>query len=106
MQKKTYYVSVATHEISQIPYGNNADFKIEATSDDVRILRAKLDNMHNADRGSFWRAHVPIMLYHNDEANDTYDTEITGVFQMLYDLGDEQAQSHIESMGILSDRHM
>ncbi len=106
MKKETFYVSVASHEISRIPFGNNTAFKIEATADEVRILRAKLDNMHNADMGSFWRAHVPIKPYHQDTANQDYDREITDVFQMLYNLGDKETQTHIESMEILTDRHM
>lgn len=106
MEKKKYYVSVASSEISQIPFGNNADFIIHATVDEVRILRAKMDNMHDAEMGSFWRAHVPIMPYHHDQANDDYDREITNVFEMIYNLGDEETQKHINSMGILADRHM
>lgn len=106
MEKKKYYVSVQSHEISQNLSGNNNDFVIHATDDEVRLLRAKFDNMRDAEWGTFWRAHVPIVQYHNDKSNDDYDSEITQVFQMLYDLGDEQTKSHIDSMGVLGDRHL
>src|SRR5690625_6005323 len=77
MEKEKYYVSLASGEISRIRFGNNDDFTIQATADEVRLLRAKLDNMHASEIGSFWRAHVPIKPYHNDQANDDYDREIT-----------------------------
>jgi len=106
MEKEKYYVSLASGEISQIRFGNNDDFTIQATADEVRLLRAKFDNMHDSEMGSFWRAHVPIMPYHNDQANDDYDREITEAFQMLFDLGNEETRTHITQMGILTDQHM
>ncbi len=106
MDKKKYHVSIASKEISQIPYGNNDDFTIYATDGEVSMLRRKMEKMHEADVASFWRAHVPIMPYHNDKANDIYDEGLTEAYQMVYELGDKQTKSHIESMGILSDRLM
>lgn len=106
MEKKTYYVSVGSGEISQMKYGNNEDFIIQATQDEVRLLREKMSNMDNASFRSFFRAHVPIMAYHKDKANDDYDHNMTEAFQMMYNLGDEQTKSHIESMGVLSDDPM
>jgi len=106
MEKEKYYVSLASGEISRIRFGNNDDFTIQATADEVRLLRAKLDNMHASEIGSFWRAHVPIKPYHNDQANDDYDREITEAFQMLFDLGNEETRTHITQMEILTDQHM
>ncbi|HLR74380.1 MAG TPA: hydrolase [Virgibacillus sp.] len=106
MEKKKYYVSIASGEISQIQYQNNDEFIIYATDDEVRMLRAKMDNMHDASIGAFWRAHVPIVPYHNDQPNDDYDENITEALRMIYDLGDEETKSHIQTMGVLSDRHL
>lgn len=106
MEKKKYFVNVGTHEISQIEFGNNVDFIVYATDDDVRLLRAKMDNMHEAGIGTFFRAHVPIMSYHKDKSNENYDQGITEAFQMIHELGDEQTKKHIESMDVLGDRHM
>lgn len=106
MNRKKYYVSLQSREISQIKYGNNADFTIYATDEEIRMLRAKLDNMYEAEVGTFWRAHVPFIPYHKDSSNDDYDRGITEAFQMIYDLGDEEAKHHIEDMGVLGDRHM
>lgn len=106
MERKKYYVSIASTEISQIPYHNNDDFIIYATDHEVRMLREKMNNMYDANLGAFWRAHVPIVPYHNDQPNDDYDKGITEAFQMIYDLGDEKTKAHIETMGVLDERHM
>lgn len=104
MDKKTYYVNIATGEISQIPYQNNTDFTINANKEDVRMLRAKMDNMEDASLRSFVRAHVPIVPYHHDQSNADYDASMTEALQMIHQLGDEETRIHIESMGVLSNR--
>ncbi|WP_100013191.1 hydrolase [Lentibacillus sediminis] len=101
MEKKTYYVNIAAGEISQIPYDNNDEFIIQATQEEVSMLRAHLNNMHDASVDAFWRAHVPIKPYHEDQPNDDYDSNMVKVYQMLHDWGDEAARTHIESIGIL-----
>ncbi|TMN21232.1 hydrolase [Lentibacillus cibarius] len=106
MERKKFYINLGSKEISQIKYDNNDEFTIYATTDEVQTLRYKLDNMNDADTRAFYRAHVPIMPYHNDESNDDYDNQITEAFRMVYELGDSVTKQHIESMGILSDHHM
>ncbi|MRH44788.1 hydrolase [Aquibacillus halophilus] len=101
MEKKKYFVNIGTQEISQIEVGNNKDFTIHATDEEVFQLREKLTEMYDSDMVSFWRAHVPFVQYHNDESNDEYDDGIKKVFQMIHDLGDESTMEHIESMGVL-----
>ncbi|WP_163971521.1 hydrolase [Oceanobacillus halotolerans] len=106
MDKKKFYVNVGSREISQIPYDNNDQFVIYATDDEVRILREKMDTMYNADIRAFFRSHVPIKPYHEDDANDDYDADETRAFQMLYELGDETTKQHIKEMDILPDKHL
>lgn len=106
MEKKTYYINLGSTEISQIKYANNDHFTIQATEDEVRQLRAKMENMNDADFGAYMRSHVPIMAYHKDSGNDAYDQGITEAFQMIYDLGDGETKQHIEEMGVLGDHHM
>lgn len=101
MEKKKYYVSVASGEISQVQFGNNDDFTIYATDSEVRDLRSKMDVMHHAEIKSFWRAHVPIMPYHHDQANDQYNSGIKEAFQLIYHLGDDQTKSNLKNMGVL-----
>jgi hypothetical protein len=99
--KKTYYVSVGSAEISQSATSSPWEFKIEATDDEIIRLREYFDQNYSTDWQSFWRAHVPFMEYHHDRQNDAYDRTMTNVYKMIYDLGDEEAKKHIESMGIL-----
>lgn len=101
MERKKYFVSVASGEISQIKFGNNDDFTVYATDSEVRDLRSTLEVMHKADVKSFWRAHVPIMSYHHDQANDQYNAGIKEAFQKIYHLGDEETKENIKSMEVL-----
>lgn len=106
MEKKKFYINMGSQEISQIKYGNNEELVIYATEGEARTLRNKMVDMNDADFRAFFRAHVPIMPYHNDQPNDDYDSGITDAFQMIYELGDDETKTHIESMGVLSDRHL
>ncbi len=106
MDRKKYFVSVASGEISQVQFGNNDDFTIYATDSEVRDLRSKMDVMQAAEFKSFWRAHVPIMPYHNDQANDQYNAGIQEAFQLIYQLGDEQTKSNLKSMGVLDAEYL
>lgn len=101
MEKKKYYINVGSAEISQVKYDNNEAFIIQATYEEVRLLREKLNNMDSADFRTFFRAHVPILSYHKDQSNDDYDHNMSDAFQMIYNLGDEQTKSHIDDMGVL-----
>ncbi|MGM8211938.1 hydrolase [Virgibacillus sp. W0430] len=104
--KEKYYVSLASREISRSRYHNNDDFTIYATEDEIEQLRSKLDAMYHADFNAYWRAHVPFMHYHNDKANEAYDGQVTQVFQMLYELGDEKTKEYIAETGVLGDASM
>ncbi|ENH97125.1 hypothetical protein J416_06737 [Gracilibacillus halophilus YIM-C55.5] len=101
MEKKKYYVNLGTQEISQMVYGNNNDFTIYATGEEVFLLREKFNDIHDADMRSYVRSHIPFTPYHNDPQNDDYDTGMTEVIQMIYQLGDEKTKKDINEMGIL-----
>ncbi|HLR02071.1 MAG TPA: hydrolase [Virgibacillus sp.] len=104
MMKHTYYVDISSREISQTPFGNQTSFKINATNDDLRLLRDKFNGMHHGDNLSFGRSHVPILPYHHDKGNDTYDDHLIQAYQLMYELGDKVTRTHIESMGIIPDK--
>ncbi len=103
MDKQKYFISVGQGEISRIPYQGNDDFVIYATAEEVLMLRRKFDGLHDASFDSYIRSHIPFIPYHLDTANDAYDETITGIYQALYDLGDENTRNHIRSMGILDE---
>ncbi|SHG48787.1 hydrolase [Ornithinibacillus halophilus] len=106
MEKKKYYVNLASLEISQIKYDNNDSYIIHATDEEVADLRNIMNHMDSALTRTFFRAHVPIMPYHKDASNDDYDQGLTEAFQMIHDLGDNSTKEFIESIVILGDNHM
>lgn len=106
MEKKTYYVSLQSREISQVKFGNNHHFVIEATKEEVEQLRGKLNKVADAENDSYWRAHVPFIPYHDDLANDLYDASFTEALQMIHQLGDEQTRAYVESSGVLEGRSL
>ncbi|MDX8044796.1 hydrolase [Gracilibacillus sp. S3-1-1] len=96
MEKKTYYVNIASQEISQIPYGNNTAYTIEATDEEITQLRAKFNEVHEDDFGTFIRAHIPYVQYHQDTENDEYDTDLQQVIQMLYQLATPETKKAMD----------
>ncbi|WP_156288550.1 hydrolase [Oceanobacillus salinisoli] len=106
MERRKYYVNVADGEISHRKHDNHDYLEIHATDSELSTLRRKFNNMHDAGFGTFVRAHIPIIEYHNDSSNDRYDENLLDVYQMLHDLGNKKTREHIESMGILDDRPM
>ncbi|SDK08857.1 hydrolase [Sediminibacillus albus] len=100
MEKKKFFINMGTLEISQVEAGDNNDFTIFATDQEVFQLRELFDEMYNSDITAFFRTHLPIH-YHKDSANDRYDAGIVSAYQMVYDLGDDATKAHIGSMKIL-----
>lgn len=101
--KKTYYLSVGNGEIMQTSTDSPWNFKIEATDDEIIRLRELFDQNYSTEWQNFFRAHVPYVQYHYDRENDAYDETLKKVYQMIYQLGDEEAKQFISEMGILSD---
>lgn len=105
MEREKYYVNITHQAIGKHQYSDN-DFTVYATVEEVRQIRGLLNNIYAAELDTYWRAHVPIMPYHNDPSNDRYDTSFTNVLKIIYELGDEQAKNYVKESGILNDRPM
>ena len=101
MKRKKYYVSIKTREISQTKVGDNDDFIVYATDGEVKALRNKLSHIEDAELGTYWRAHIPIVPYHIDGDNVAYDENLKDAFKMVYHLGDEKTKEFISSSGML-----
>lgn len=100
--KNTYYIYIANGQISRDRESSPWNFKIEATDEEITQLRELFDQNYKTEVENFYRAHVPFIQYHYDRENDAYDETIQRIYGMIYQLGDEEAKNHIESMGILS----
>ncbi|EZP76563.1 hypothetical protein H839_14839 [Parageobacillus genomosp. 1] len=105
-QKKTYYVSMESGEISQVKTASPWDFQIEATDDEIIQLREYFDQNYSTDLQAFFRAHVPYVQYHYDRENDAYDRTLMKIYQLIYKLGNEEAKAHIRSLGIIPEEEL
>jgi hypothetical protein len=103
-QKKTYYIDVGHGQISQSQTASAWSFKIQANDEEITQLRELFDQNYSTEWKNFFRAHVPYVQYHHDRENDSYDSTIDQVYGMIYNLGDEEAKSHIRSMNILPNQ--
>ena len=101
--RQTYYITVASGEITQSATGAPWDFKITATRNEIQELRSYFKQNYSSDWQSFWRSHLPYVEYHNDKENDKFDEILLKVYEMIYRLGDEETRGHIESMGVIND---
>lgn len=99
--RKTYYIWLANGEIFQDSECSPWNFKIEATDDEIMQLREYFNHNYSMEEANFYRSHVPYIEYHYDRENDEYDRTLQKIYQMIYELGDEEAKQHIESIGIL-----
>ena len=99
--RQTYYITIASGEITQSVYDTPWDFKITATSKEIQELRSYFKQNYLTDWRSFWRSHIPFVEYHHDKENDEFDNIMLRAYRLIYQLGDQEAQRHIEDMGIL-----
>jgi hypothetical protein len=99
--KNTYYIWLPNGQISRNRESSPWNFRIEATDQEITRLREYFDENYSNEIKNFYRAHVPYLQYHFDRENDAYDETLYKVYEMIYELGDEEARSHIDSMGIL-----
>ncbi|WP_246941432.1 hydrolase [Bacillus pinisoli] len=102
--KKTYYISLANGEISQIRTASPWNYKIEATEDEIVQLREYFDQIYSTDWQGFYRAHTPYIEYHHDPTNDAYDATMQKVYQFIYQLGDQETKKFIEDQGFLDQK--
>lgn len=102
-EKKTYYITLVNGEIMTSATDSPWQYKIEATEDEIIKLREIFDSSDDNSVYDFLRAHVPFVEYHQDRTNDQYDQNLLRAYQMIYDLGDEEAKSHISGIGILDN---
>ncbi|WP_071459104.1 hypothetical protein [Bacillus massilinigeriensis] len=105
-QRRPYFVSIASGEVLEQPAEDTGYFRITATGEEVKQLREFLGENDKADWETFARAHVPFKEYHDNKADADYDRTIDEVYHLIYQLGDDKAKKHIESMGILDSNRL
>jgi hypothetical protein len=102
--RKTYYIDVASGEISQSQTASAWNFQIQANDEEITMLREEFDCNHSSGVENFLRAHVPYLEYHHDRQNDEQDESLKRIYALIHQLGDEEVKKHIEGMGILPSK--
>lgn len=101
--KQKYYLDLANGDIVQAHTGQEVPFTFYADEKDLYKLRTILDGMQQKEWESFFRAHIPFTTVDNAPVNISYDEYLKELYATLYELGDDAAKQHIESMGILDN---
>lgn len=101
MEKKTYYISVASGEVLEPEdMTGNFEFEILASEEDIDQLEELFEESAEAQDDTAARAIIP-SENHFDKENDTADHNMTEIYRKLYELGTPATKSHIESMNVL-----
>ncbi|MGG4509723.1 hypothetical protein B5V89_13745 [Heyndrickxia sporothermodurans] len=100
---RTYYIDITNGEILDTPIETNQQFKIIANHKELTQLKELFKKLYAADLETYARAHIPFLEYHHDSENHKYDQILTEVYQMIYQLGNEEARQYIIKNGILND---
>jgi len=100
-EKKTYYVHVGNGEILTTSQDSPWNYRIFATDEEITRLREIFESNYSVEWQNFFRSHAPYVQYHYDRENDAYDRNLRKIYEMIYQLGDDEAKNHIEQIGIL-----
>lgn len=97
MEKNLYYVSVQSRSIMRDQGQASYELEIEATESEVLRLQSKLDELEEADHGTFFRTLTPGLPYHHDPENDVYDRAIKQCYDLIYQWGTDETKQHLSS---------
>jgi hypothetical protein len=104
VEKKTYYVSVQAGTVLENEGDAAYEFEIQATEQEVEDLIETFGLLHDLDNTTAVRGISPAVPYHQDQANDDYDTVLTQVYRKLYELGNEETKQIIANMGMIGEQ--
>ena len=102
MDKKTYYIAVASGEILEPKdMTGNFEFEILASEEEIDQLQEMFEDSAEAQDDTAARAMIPVRDYHLDKENDAADYYLTEIYRKLHELGTPETKSHIENMNVL-----
>ncbi|PLS17927.1 hydrolase [Bacillus sp. M6-12] len=99
-EKRVFYVDIENGEVLENPVETETQFRVFATDDEIARLKGLFDDNNDADLLTFGEAHIPFQQYSEQKGNIEYDKTIIEIYGQIYQLGDEKAKRHIETMGI------
>jgi len=104
MDRNIYWVSVANHEIVPRGAGNNHEFEIEASEEELDQLRELFDEADQIDNGLMKRAGTPYEVFTpsgQEVKTLPYDQQLKEIYSAIYKLGLPETKHHIMGMNIL-----
>ncbi|HEY0827046.1 MAG TPA: hypothetical protein VGE40_03040 [Bacilli bacterium] len=104
MDRKRYWASVGTREIVPQGEGANYEFEIEATDEEINLLRKLFEEEESSDHRLVGRAKTPYEAFpENDQEikNLPFDEHLQDIYRFIHYLGSPRTKEHISGMGIL-----
>ncbi|AQT86021.1 hypothetical protein ERICIV_01316 [Paenibacillus larvae subsp. larvae] len=101
VDKKKYYLTVASGDIVENKEDTNYDFEIYASPQELDQLQVLFEELYSADISTHFRALIPFKEYHSDEENDRYDRGLKNIYELVHRLGTKETKETIEHMNIL-----
>lgn len=100
MDRQKYYVSLQSRTIMAQRGDAAYELEIEATSDELNLLKELFDGMEDFDEASFRRNMIPGVPYHHDSENDGYDYYLKEAYKLVHQLGTEETRQFVASMNL------
>ena len=100
MEPQTYYISVSSRTIETQP-SRSEQLTIQATDEELELLRQKLDREDRDYARTSGRAMVPYKSAERDPATQTFSDNLLDLYAYVDELGTPETRAHIESMNLL-----
>ncbi|ALC84644.1 MULTISPECIES: transposase [Bacillaceae] len=98
MDLKKVYVSVSHRKVYIYPDESPWEYEIVADREIIPVFQKLFEQLSDAEMSNFWRAHIPIRLYHLDKENDEYDIRMKKLYALIHEFSNEESRSLIESL--------
>ena len=105
MEKRSYYVSVGTHQVVPKSEDSNYEFEVEATEEEIEQLKELFDQEDKADNMLLGRAKTPYEAFprnvNQEVYNTPYDERLLEIYKLIYNLGAPATRDHIARMEVV-----
>lgn len=103
MEKRKYYVGVASGQITQQPESTHWEYEIEASDEEIARLRDLFENANRQNMGVAYVALHPVEGRKEERDFRAYSQTLQEVYRMIYELGNDEAREHIVQNKIIED---
>lgn len=103
MEKRKYYVGVASGQITQQPETTQWEYEIEASDEEISRLRDLFDRANRQNFDVAYVAFHPIEGPKEEHDFKNYDHTLQEIYRMIYELGNEEAREHIVQNNLIQE---